>query len=112
MTDDYAFILAPDRRPTVSHSHKKHLVHLSRDERLRIEKLLDERRLPVRPRLRLQVLLLSDESPAGNAMTDEQIKLRTRLSVRTIEWIRATYCAGGLDALTTWRGRPAKPADA
>jgi hypothetical protein len=84
-------------------SHKKHVVVLSRDQRLQIEKAIDARRLPGRPRLRLQALLLADQSAFGTGLTDVQIRDKTGLSVRSIEWIRATYCERGLDALTAWR---------
>jgi hypothetical protein len=88
-----------------SRTHKKHVVQLSSEQRIQIEKVADARRLPVRPRLRLQVLLLADQSSHGPGLTDEQIHQQTHLSVRTIEWIRATYCEQGLETLTSWRGR-------
>ncbi len=87
-------------------THKKNAVILTHDERRAFQQLIDNRRLPMRPLLRLQVLLLADQSPAGMGLTDAEIRNRTKFSIRSIEWIRATYCNSGVTELTSWRGKP------
>ncbi len=78
---------------------KIHQVILSAEERSRLLELTSAGTGKVRAFKRAQMLLKADESPAGEAWTDERIAEALDVHPLTVLYVRRRYCQRGLEAV-------------
>lgn len=79
---------------------KKHIIHLSVEERTELEALTRKQRIAASKKLRAQALLLSDQGSSGPALTDVVIAGKLPISVSALEQLRAYVCeVGPIEAL-------------
>ena len=77
---------------------KRYIVRLSDEERKQLTGLLGKKVLAAKKRMRAQVLLKADASPAGPAWIDSRIAEAFEVTVVTVEKVRKSYVLEGLEA--------------
>ena len=84
---------------------RKHVVALTDEQRLALDRLVNRGRESARKITRARVLLKADEGEA-----DEEIAAALDVSVATVERVRKRFASAGLDAAVERRPQPARPA--
>ena len=77
---------------------KRYIVRLSDEERKQLTGLLGKKVLAAKKRMRAQVLLKADASPAGPAWIDSRIAEAFEVTVVTVEKVRKSYVLEGMEA--------------
>ena len=85
---------------------KKYIVELSKEERDRLNALMQKGKSPARQVLKARILLKADASEAGEAWSDGQIVEALDTSIDTIARTRQQFVEGGIDAALTRRHSP------
>ena len=88
----------------------KYGVHLSAEERSRLNRQSTQGRIKVRQLKRIQVLLLADENDKQGGKTDQEIAVQLRIGASTVERTRRRYVESGLDAAISEQARSGRPA--
>lgn len=75
---------------------KKYRIHLSNDERTELETIVKDGKAATSKRLRVQVLLASDENQANGALKDTDIAHAVGVSVASVERACCALAENGL----------------
>jgi len=78
--------------------HKKYLVTLTPEERLRLRKLVSAGKRSARTLTRARILLQADQADGGPAWEDAEIAEALGCGLRTVERVRQRFVEQGLDA--------------
>ena len=78
--------------------HKKYLVTLPPEERLRLRKLVSAGKRSARTLTRARILLQADQADGGPAWEDAEIAEALGCGLRTVERVRQRFVEQGLDA--------------
>jgi transposase len=88
----------------------KYAVHLTAEERSRLNRQSTQGRTKVRQYKRMQVLLLADEKHGQGGKTDKEIAVQLGIGASTAERTRRRYVEQGLDAALSEQPRSGRPA--
>ena len=84
---------------------KKYVVKLKRDERQRLQTLIQNGKGSAKMLTHARILLKADQTKGQSAWADETISDALDISVATVERVRQTYVCHGLDAAVKRRAR-------
>lgn len=79
-------------RKGILEKKKKYKVVLTTEQRRELETQIKECILSSEENIRIQILLLADQSPSASSLTDEEIAARLRISKDKAYYTRTTFC--------------------
>ena len=85
---------------------KKYVVRLGREERERLDALIQKGKAPVRQVLKARILLKADAAEAGEGWSDSRIAEALDTSIDTIARTRQQLVEGGIDSALTRNHSP------